>query len=91
MSDGKPTTISLNLSSTQTHSCWDDPEVQEYTNDLLEHAPDSWDNDVAAEAIALDFVAHLVREVQRLGGCLKKHCWDADPDEWDGPCDHGYR
>lgn len=81
----------LNLAPTQSHSCWDDPDVQEFTNEILKDAPDSWDDDVAAEAIALDYVAHLVAEVKRLGGCLKKYCWDSDPEEYDEPCDHGYR
>jgi hypothetical protein len=92
MSAGKePTTVRLNLALRQDHCCWDDPDVQEYTNKLLERAPDSWDDDVAAESIAIAYVRHLEDEVKRLGGCLKKYCWDTDPEEYDGPCDHGYR
>jgi hypothetical protein len=85
-----PTRISLNLAPVQSHFCWDDPEINDFINEILDAAPEEWDDDVSANAIAIDFVNHLVSEVKRRGGCLKKFCWDDEPGEWDGPCDHGY-
>ncbi len=64
--------------------------ADEFVNAILDQAPEEWDDDVAAEAIAVDFVTHLIAEVQRLGGCLKRWCPARDEKEPE-PCDHGYR
>lgn len=40
----------------------------ELVNDVLERAPEAWDDDVAAEHIAVEYVRHLEAEVDRLGG-----------------------
>lgn len=66
--------------------------ADEFVNAILDKAPEEWDDDAAAESIAVDFVEHLIGEVQRLGGCLKR--WCSERDETDPahsePCDHGY-
>lgn len=64
----------------------DDRDYQDYANELVERAPESWDDDVAQEAITLDYLRHLEAEVERLGGCRHPSCrWD-----FGEPCDHGY-
>jgi hypothetical protein len=65
-------------------------QADEFVNAILDQAPEEWDDDAAAESIAVDFVAHLTAEVQRLGGCLKRWCPERDEAEPE-PCDHGYR
>lgn len=62
-------------------------EADEFVNELLENAPDSWDDDVAAEAIAVDYVRHLEAEVMKTKSlCLHKWCRWVDHE----PCDHGH-
>jgi hypothetical protein len=63
----------------------DEADHVEFLNDLLEHAPDSWDGDDPAEAIALAYVRHLEAQVERWNGCLHPHCALDDGE----PCDHG--
>lgn len=41
-----------------------------FVNEILEFAPDEWDEDAAAEHIAIKYVRHLESEVKRLGGKL---------------------
>jgi hypothetical protein len=41
-----------------------------FVNQLLENAPETWDGDDSAEALAVDYVRHLEAEVERLGGSL---------------------
>jgi hypothetical protein len=43
-----------------------------FIDDLLKNAPEQLDDDVAAEAIAVDYVRHLEAEVKRLGGSLAR-------------------
>lgn len=82
--------VSGHLDSVRSQLRYAEEAADEFVNAILDSAPDEWDADAAAEAIALDFVAHLVAEVQRLGGCLKPSCADRDEGEPE-PCDHGYR
>jgi hypothetical protein len=55
---------------------WAEPNHQEFVNDLLSDAPESWGDDVAAEAIALAYVRELERRVVALGGSLER--WPDD-------------
>jgi hypothetical protein len=55
-------------------------------NGILEDAPESWDGDEGGGSIAVRYVARLVAEVQRLGGCMRPWCQWEDNE----PCDHGY-
>lgn len=48
----------------------------DFVNDLLAHTPDSWDDDAAAESIALDYVRELERRVTERGGTLER--WAED-------------
>lgn len=48
----------------------------EFVNEVLALAPEAWDQDAAAEHIAVEFVRHLVDEVERLGGQL--YPWEVD-------------
>lgn len=51
----------------------------EFINELLSGAPESWDGDEAAEAIAVAYVRELERRVLATGGTLER--WpDADQD-----------
>jgi hypothetical protein len=63
-----------------------DDELTEFSNQIVERSPDSWDGDEAQEAIAIRYVRHLEDEVRRLGGCLHPWCHWEDGE----PCDHGY-
>lgn len=45
---------------------------QEFVNEILNGAPESWDDDAAAEGIAIDYVRELERRVLALGGTLEK-------------------
>lgn len=58
-----------------------DRDVNWLLDQVLENAGDSWDQDAAAESIAVDYVRHLEAEVRRLGGCPSRPfmCY---------PCDH---
>lgn len=42
---------------------WAEPNHQEFVNDLLEFAPETYDGDEAAEAIAADYLHDLERFV----------------------------
>lgn len=48
-------------------------DYDQFVNDILKNTPDSWDDDVAAEAIALDYVKELESRVTSLGGSLEKN------------------
>jgi hypothetical protein len=63
----------------------DEADHVTFLNDLLDHAPDTWDGDESAEAIALRYVRHLEAQVERWNGCLHPHCRLDDGQ----PCDHG--
>jgi len=52
------------------------PDHQEFVNKILEQAPDSWDDDAAADHIAVEYVRELERRVLAAGGTLER--W---PDE----------
>ena len=65
---------------------WDESEIVDFHNQLIENAPDDWDGDEAQIAIILAYVRHLEDEVQRVGGCLRRWCRWQDNE----PCDHGY-
>lgn len=58
----------------------------EWLNNLVQDAPESWDDDESIENIVSRWVNHLVAEVKRLGGCLHPWCRH----ENDELCDHGY-
>jgi hypothetical protein len=53
-------------------------EHDEFVNQLLLNAPDSWDDDSTAEQIALAYVRKLEERLQYLGSTLEK--WDASPE-----------
>jgi hypothetical protein len=57
---------------------WDDNQdgYDDWVNDLLKNAPESWDSDEGAESIVTGYVRALERRVQALGGSLER--W---PDE----------
>lgn len=55
---------------------WAEPNHQEFVNDLLKDAPESWDGDAAIESIAIDYVRELERRVVALGGSLER--WPDD-------------
>lgn len=42
----------------------------DFVNEILKNAPSEWDDDVAAEVIAVNYVRHLESEISRLGGRL---------------------
>lgn len=44
----------------------------EFVNELLRNAPDSWDDDAAAEHIAVQYVRTLEKRVRTLGGTLER-------------------
>jgi hypothetical protein len=48
------------------------PEHQDFVNEILLLAPDSWDDDAAAESIAVAYVRELERRVLALGGSLER-------------------
>lgn len=56
------------------------PEHDDFVNEILLNAPDSWDDDAAAEAIAIDYVRKLEERLQYLGSTLEKY----DASEADG-------
>lgn len=52
-----------------------DPDFQDWLNDLMEAAPDCWDDDSWMGELATQYVRHLEAEVKRLGGSLcQDHC-----------------
>ena len=45
---------------------------EEFVNEILRGAPESWDGDGSAESIALDYVREIERRLYALGGTLEK-------------------
>ena len=59
--------------------------LDELTNDVLQHAPETFDDDVAAEVIAVRYVRHLEETVERLLAQLGRprvHLVKVDLDGW---------
>ena len=82
--------LSGHLESVRSQLRQAEESADEFVNAILDEAPEEWDDDAAAESVAVDFVKHLITEVQRLGGCIKPCCPARDEDDPE-PCDHGYR
>ena len=66
----------------------DDPDFQDWLNELMENASECcWDQDEAMTWIATQYVRHLEAEVKRLGGSLHRD-WcsveDASPNDSSG-------
>lgn len=57
-------------------------EHQDFVNEVMENAPDEWDDDVAMEAIAIKYVRYLESEVLRRGGRLYPYEDDSGTDVW---------
>lgn len=51
---------------------WAEPNHQNFVNEILLNAPDSWDDDEAAEGIAVAYVRELEERVLALGGTLER-------------------
>lgn len=45
----------------------------DWCNDLLRNAPESWDDDVAQESIITSYVHELERRILALGGTLERN------------------
>jgi hypothetical protein len=54
-----------------------DAEYDEFINELLRNAPESWDDDASAEHVAVEYVRALEERVTQLGGTLEKW-WQFD-------------
>jgi hypothetical protein len=61
---------------------WTEPQHQEFVNELLKNAPESWDDDAAAESVAVDYVRALEERVVALGGTTEKW-WNFDMFRYD--------
>lgn len=48
-------------------------EHDNFVNEILQNSPDSWDDDVAAEAIAIEYVRKLEARLAYLGSTLEKY------------------
>jgi hypothetical protein len=56
------------LDFARTQAAADRAEHGDFVSALMEHAPEEWDGDEAAESIAVLYLHHLEAEVDRLGG-----------------------
>jgi hypothetical protein len=56
---------------------WTAKKHQEFVDELLRNAPESWDDDDAAEAVAVSYVRALEERVQQLGGTTERW-WSHD-------------
>jgi hypothetical protein len=56
----------------------DDPDFQDWLNELAENAPECcWDDDIAMTEIVRLYVHYLETQVERLGGSLHRDECDA--------------
>ncbi len=58
--------LTAELERLRTRPYWEDPDYQDWLNDLGENIPDSYDGDDAMEDIVLRYVRDLEAEVERL-------------------------
>jgi hypothetical protein len=62
----EPSHLARRLEQAREAEVWFNPEVNEFINQLLENAPDDYDDDASASAIAVKYVRDLEAEVMRL-------------------------
>jgi hypothetical protein len=79
VSDDDLRALGCDLVETDDPDWWALPRHQEFVNEVLKNAPESWDQDVAAESIALDYVRALEERVVQMGGTTERW-WSID--EW---------
>lgn len=62
----------MRLEQAREAEVWFHPDVNEFINELLENAPDDYDDDASGSAIAVKYVRDLEAEVKRLRAELEQ-------------------